>query len=154
MLWADESALPPSDRLSPYMGKWLDKLLGPVDTRVKGPDREEVLRLGTALRAEALAGKPARRPVYEAALRVCNGLLGAIDARAGMAALLSEAQGNTLSFRDPLTNRMVQNRAFLTTSLGTRWARDAGSRKATLRGAYAQLKERERRQGIEGPMGE
>lgn len=154
MLWAPDSALPPSDRLAPYMGRGLESVVGPLDGKnAPPPPPAEVGALAEKFRTEAAKAPAEKQPIYQAATAVCKGLVGALEARRKARAALVEARANVLSFRNPLTGQLTPNRVFLENNIVTGWARESTQRRQNLTQWYTLLQKREHERGIYGLIG-
>ena len=70
----------PSVELSKFISKHLDKILGPLEPKVKLP-RREVSQLRASFHDRLKKGPDAQQPQMKAAIDVCDALLQAMDER-------------------------------------------------------------------------
>lgn len=139
--------LSPTARLSEFVDKHIDRVLGPVSRSTPPYNAHTIQKIREDIMDDAREATREEARLYGAAITICDTLLRAADERNAAVARIdqihAEIAPGSLAHRAP--GEMEDRKNFFTAGVVRVWNEKAGLYRATIRDHYTVLRQEERR---------
>jgi hypothetical protein len=147
------ASAPPSAQLQYFFDIHLNDILGPIDAKIPPLPTNQLTQLKENLKDGLAAAPDARKPIYQAAIGVCDALDQAMTEREKHAVNLQSASVHSAdpAPADRTVNRRVGAVNDLLITTKTQWSNRAVYLRKVINTRYAQEREAERTAPAEAP---